>query len=191
MVMAYLFTGGHRDTALSMRQSVVAKSQQSQMTNWRPGKKLSFLLHSHTTHLKISTMVMEQLCSTSLSPHRTNCFDGDKPAGLAKHKDRLTLLIITNMDGSNHRKLAVIGQSKTSHCLQKKYKMQVKDMTVYWYASKNSWMIGKIHHQIMTKFNNQMRMASCHVLYVCYNASSHQVQEYSNIKFLMLSPMLH
>ena len=61
--------------------------------------------------------------------HRTYCFDGDKPAGSAKCKDRLTLLIIiiiTNMDGSDHRKLSVIGKSKTPRCLHKKYKMQVK-----------------------------------------------------------------
>ena len=63
-------------------------------------------------------------------------FDGDKPAGSAKRKDRLTLLIITNMDGSDHRKLSVIGKSKTPRCLQKKYKMQVKDMSVDWYASR-------------------------------------------------------
>ena len=31
-------------------------------------------------------------------PYRTYCFDGDKPASSAKCKDRLTLLIITNMD---------------------------------------------------------------------------------------------
>ena len=43
--------------------------------------------------------------------HRTYCFDGDKPAGSAKCKDRLTLFIITNMDGSDHRKLSVIGKS--------------------------------------------------------------------------------
>ena len=65
-------------------------------------------------------------------PHRTYCFEGDKPAGSAKCKDRLTLLIITNMDGSDHRKLSVIGKAKNPHCLQKKYKMQVKDMAVDW-----------------------------------------------------------
>ena len=80
-------------------------------------------------------------------PHRTYCFDGDNPAGSAKCKDRLTLLIITNMDGSDHRKLSVIGKSKTPCCLQKKYKMQVKDMSVDWYALKNAWMTGEIHHQ--------------------------------------------
>ena len=121
-------------------------------------------------------------------PHRTYCFEGDKPAGSAKHKDRLTLLIITNMDGSDHRKLSVIGKAKNPRCLQKKYKMQVKDMVVDWYASKNAWMTGDIHDRIMTKFNNQMRAAGHHVLYVCDNASSHQNREYSHIKILRLPP---
>ena len=102
-------------------------------------------------------------------PHRTYCFDSEKPAGSAKCKDRLTLLIITNMDGSDHRKLSVIGKSKTPRCLQKKYKMQVKDMAVDWYASKNAWMTGEIHHQNMTKLNNEMRLSNCHILYVCDN----------------------
>ena len=92
------------------------------------------------------------------------------------------------MDGSDHRKLSVIGKSKTPYCLQKKYKMQVKDMSVDWYASKNAWMTGEIHHQIMTKLNNEMRLSNHHILYVCDNASSHQVREYSHIKFLMLPP---
>ena len=61
-------------------------------------------------------------------------------------------------------------------------------MTVDWYASKNAWMTGEIHHQIMTKLNNEMRLSNCHILYVCDNASSHQVREYSHIKFLILPP---
>ena len=116
------------------------------------------------------------------------CFNGDKPAGSAKCKDRLTLLMITNMDGSDHRKLAVIGKAKTPQCLAKKYKMQVQDMAVDWYASKNAWMTGDIHHKVMTKFNDEMRKSNRHILYVCDNASSHQVREYSHIKFLMLPP---
>ena len=121
-------------------------------------------------------------------PHRTYCFNGDKPADSAKRKDRLTLLLITNMDGSDHRKLSVIGKAKKKRCLAKKYKMQVKDMAVDWYASKNAWMTGELHHQIMTKMNNEMRKSNRHMLYVCDNASSHQVWEYAHIKFLMLHP---
>ena len=98
-------------------------------------------------------------------PYRTYWFD-DKPTGSAKCKDRLTLLIITNMDGSNHRKFLVISKSKTSHCLHKKYKMQVKDMAVDWYISKNAWMTGEIHHQIITKLNKEMRLSNWHILFV-------------------------
>ena len=75
---------------------------------------------------------------------------------------------------SNHRKLAVIGKSKTPQCFKKKHKMQVEEMAVNWYASKNTWMTGEIHHKIMTKFHNQIRLAGCHVLCVCDNASSDQ-----------------
>ena len=121
-------------------------------------------------------------------PHRTYCFEGDKLAGSAKHKDRLTLLIITNMDGSDHRKLSVIGKAKNPCCLQKKYKMQVKDMVIDWCASKNAWITGEIHDRIMTKFNNQIREAGRKVLYVCDNASSHGKGEYSNIRVLRLPP---
>ena len=108
-------------------------------------------------------------------PHRTYCHVDDKPAGSTKCKDRLTLLIITDMDGSDHRKLSVTGKAKNPCCLQKKYKMTVNEMAVDWYASKNAWMTGGIHHGFVTKFNNQMRKAGHHVLYVCDNASSHQV----------------
>ena len=54
-------------------------------------------------------------------------------------------------------------------------------MAVDWYASQNAWMTGEIHHQIMSKLNNEMRLPNCHILYVCGNASSHQVQEYSQL----------
>ena len=90
-------------------------------------------------------------------PHRTYCFTTDKRAGSTKCKDRFTLMIITNMDGSDHRKLAVIGKAKNPQCLKRKYKMTVNNMAVDWYASKNAWMTGEIHNQIMTKLNNQMR----------------------------------
>ena len=187
-VMDHILPGGLRGTALSTRQSVVAKSRRLPMMNLKPGRKLFFSPPLPGTHQTTFTMGMKLPCFNKSLPHRTYCFDGDKPAGSAKRKDRLTLLIITNMDGSDHRKLSVIGKSKTPRCLQKKYKMQVKDMSVDWYASKNAWMTGEIHHQIMTKLNNEMRLSNRHILYVCDNASSHQVREYSHIKFLMLPP---
>ena len=96
--------------------------------------------------------------------------------------------MITNMDGSDHRKLTVIGKSKTPCVLHQKYKMKPEDMAVDWYSSKNAWMTGDIHHKVMTKLNKQMRWSNRHILYICDNAAAHQVKEYSHIKFLMLPP---
>ena len=81
-------------------------------------------------------------------PHRTYCNTGQEPADSVKCKDSPTLLIITNMDESDHRKLSVIGKAKNPCCLQKKYKIQVKDMAVNWYASKNAKMTGDIHQKL-------------------------------------------
>ena len=77
-----------------------------------------------------------------------NCFNGDKTTGSVKCKGALTL------NGYNHRKLS--GKSKISNCSHKKYTMQVKNIAVDWYTSKNAWVAGEIHHQIMTKLNNKM-----------------------------------
>ena len=165
-----------------------SKESAAPMMNWKPGRKLFLSPLLPGTHQTTFTMGMKLPCFTS------RCLTGPiilmvtSQQVLQNGKDRLTLLIITNMDGSHHRKLSVIGKSKTPRCLQKKYKMQVKDMSVDWYASKNAWMTGEIHHQIMTKLNNEMRLSNRHILYVCDNASSHQVRDYSHIKFLMLPP---
>ena len=65
------------------------------------------------TQPKMYTTVTKQPYSTSLCLIEHIARLVRKPAGSAKHKDRLTLLIITNMDGSDHRKLSVIGKAKT------------------------------------------------------------------------------
>ena len=51
-------------------------------------------------------------------------------------------------------------------------------MSVDWYASKNAWMTGEIHHQIMSKLNNEMRLSNRHILYVlwqCFQPPSPRV----------------
>ena len=171
-VMGRSYTGGQNGMALLTRQFAVLKSQQQMQMNWRSGHTLYLFLHSKATPQVIFTTVMRQLYSTNLFLIELIAM---LMTSLQVLQNVKTLLIITNMDGSDHRKLSVIGKAKNPHCLQKKYKMTVNEMAVDWYASKNAWMTGDIHHRIMTKFNNQMRKAGRHVLYVCDNASSHQV----------------
>ena len=124
-VMDHLLPDGLRGTCIvNLRQSVVARSQPPLMHELETWKETVLPTLARYLPNDIYNGDETALFYRSL-PHRTYCFDSDKPAGSAKCKDRLTLLIITNMDGSDHRKLSVIGKSKTPRCLQKKYKMQV------------------------------------------------------------------
>ena len=94
-VMDCILPGGLRGTALSTRQSVVAKSQRLPMMNLKPGRKL-FFSPTLARYLPNDIYYGDETALFYKSlPHRTYCFDGDKPAGSAKRKDRLTLLIIT------------------------------------------------------------------------------------------------
>ena len=150
-VMAHSFTSGWRDIVLWTWQYVVAKSQQLQMTNWKHGKKLSFFpnlqttpatprfLHCDETALFFKSLTVQNYCLTS-----------DKPAGSAKCNDRLMLLLITNMDGSDHRKLSVVGKSKTWQKLYSRsvfYVMRVEKTKIY---VTNSYFI-------LTEFNTSQK----------------------------------
>ena len=104
--MVHSFTGGIVNKAIC--GSKESADPQDQLETW----KETVLLPTIARYSPIYNGDETALFYKSL-PHRTYCFDGDKPAGSAKRKDRLTLLIITNMDGSDHRKLSVIGKSKT------------------------------------------------------------------------------
>ena len=103
-------------------------------------------------------------------------------------KKGLTLLIITNMDGSYHRKAVCYRQSYEPSLLAEEVQNgQLLTWLLTGMHQKNAWMAGEIHHRKKIKFHNQMRKAGRHVLYVCDNASSHQVREYSHIKFFMFA----
>ena len=120
-------------------------------------------------------------------PHRTYAHADEKMFGGGKNKDRLTLLMITNMDGSDKRKLTAIGRAKNPRCL-KKYNMRPEHMQVHWMATKKAWMTAAKHHEAVEQLNKDMRRQNHHVLYVCDNAACHAVKEYSNVKMLMLPP---
>lgn len=121
-------------------------------------------------------------------PHRSYVMKGEKPSGGKKNKNRVTMLQIVNMDGSDKRKLSVIGKAKKPQCVRKKYKMEMNQLPVDWYASKNAWMTGLIFDEIMTKWNRELRQQKRKVLLVLDNASCHPNNDYSNIEILFLIP---
>lgn len=119
-------------------------------------------------------------------PHRTYCFKEEHPEGFSKQRARVTIMQIVNMDGSDKRKLSVIGSAVNPQCF-KQNNIKKDQLPVDYYASKAAWMTSEIHHEMMTKFNDDMKRQNRNILYVCDNASMHKRHtEYSNIKFLFL-----
>lgn len=72
-------------------------------------------------------------------PLKTYAFKGDKCSGGKHAKDRISVLIGANMDGSEKLPLLVIGKSKTQRCFK-----HTKTLPVRYEANKKSWMTKEI-----------------------------------------------
>ena len=85
--MDHSFTGGLRGAALSTRQYVVVRRQlhpNDELETWKEMVLLPTLARYSPNDIyngDETTLFYKSL------PHRTYCFDGDKPAGSAKHRD--------------------------------------------------------------------------------------------------------
>ncbi len=121
-------------------------------------------------------------------PHRTNCLRGEDPAGHRQYKDRLTLLLICNMTGSDKVKPIMIGKAAKPQCLKAIYNMTPAQLPCDWYASKKAWMNTKIFLEIMTKWNNKLSIQRKKIVLFLDNASSHALPELSHIKLVFLPP---
>ena len=74
-----------------------------------------------------------------LTPSQTLRFKGETCSGGKLSKERLTILVTSNMTGSYKQKLLVIGKSKTPRCFK-----NVKNLTVDYKSNKKVWMTGDI-----------------------------------------------
>ena len=90
--------------------------------------------------------------------------------GTKKSKNRLTIALCANSDGSHKCKPLVIGKSKKPRCFARHF-----DPSVYvTYVSNNkAWMTGVIFQEWLQRFNLIMKMKKRHVLLLVDNAGSH------------------
>lgn len=106
--------------------------------------------------------------------------------GTKKIKDRISLALCANADGSEKSRLLVIGKSKRPRCF--------KNFRVELYAdykfNKKAWMTGLIFSEWLNDFNKKMKIQGRKVLLLLDNAPSHtvpQVEDRENATTLGLS----
>lgn len=123
-------------------------------------------------------------------PDRTLCFIREKPKGGKKRSDKLTLLIIANMDGSDKQTPWIIGKAEKPRRLKSVHKMEVRDLPVKYAATAKAWMTTDLWDHILSRWNRRLAKAGRKIVLFADNASCHGggTLRYSNIRLEFLPP---
>lgn len=105
-----------------------------------------------------------------------------------KRKDRLTLLLICNMSGTDKQRPVIIHKVRKPHCFKRDHGITPKDLPVDYYSSRSGFINHRIFQEILSKWNRKLVRQNRKVLLMVDNASSHTLAEYSNINMQYLMP---
>jgi hypothetical protein len=103
-----------------------------------------------------------------LTPERT--LTTEAGSGGKKSKDRITLALTTNADGSEKLEPWIIGKSKNPRCFKG---INRRHLRLQYRYNKTKWMTGLIIEEYLRWFNNKMRGRK--VLLLLDNFSGHEL----------------
>uniref|UniRef100_H3AH01 HTH CENPB-type domain-containing protein n=1 Tax=Latimeria chalumnae TaxID=7897 RepID=H3AH01_LATCH len=89
---------------------------------------------------------------------------------LKKAMDRITLLVCANMNGSDRRKLLVIGKSQCPCCMKG---VNPATLPVTYKSNKTAWMTGAIFEDWLTQWDKELVRKGRMILVLVDNALSH------------------
>lgn len=102
-----------------------------------------------------------------LMPSKTYSFSDESTHGCKKSKDRITLVLITNADGTD-RMCSMIGKSAKPRAFRGQ-----KVLPIDYYSQPNAWIDLNIFGKIVSKFNSKMKKKNKKVLLFIDNCSTH------------------
>ncbi|XP_063243689.1 tigger transposable element-derived protein 4-like [Bacillus rossius redtenbacheri] len=113
-------------------------------------------------------------------PNKTLCFKGEKCHGGKLSKNRITILLLTNADGSEKFPLFVIGKSKKPRCFK-----NIKTLPTLYEANNKSWMTGSLFQQQIQAFDRKMALRNRNVLLFIDQCPAHKINiELRNVKIV-------
>ena len=117
-------------------------------------------------------------------PNRTLTFKGESCHGGKLSKERLTLLLGANMDGSDKVEPLIIGRSANPRCFR-----GIKSVPLPYEANKSAWMTSTVWIKWIKGFNARMKRLNKSVLLFIDNCPAHpRVDKLSNVKVVYLPP---
>ncbi|XP_054708071.1 tigger transposable element-derived protein 4-like [Uloborus diversus] len=119
-------------------------------------------------------------------PDKTLTFKGDECFGGKRSKDRITVLVTSNMTGEEKLKLLVIGKSKNPRCFK-----GIKPLEVNYQNSRKAWMTGEIFEKWLLDLDKKFGKEKRKIALFVDNCPSHPPEVKSkvkNIKLIFLPP---
>ncbi|XP_069354655.1 tigger transposable element-derived protein 4-like [Maniola hyperantus] len=87
----------------------------------------------------------------NMAPDQTLKFKGEKCVGGKLFKERITVLVVANMSGTEKRKLMVIGKSNLQ-CFK-----NIKQLPVTYKANKSAWMTAQFFEEEVRKWDAELK----------------------------------
>ena len=97
----------------------------------------------------------------------------DKTKGVKKPKDRISVMLCSNADGSDKLKPLIIGKTWKPRC----FKQFNPKLYCDYYANKKAWMVNGILDEFLKSLNRRMARDNRHILMLMDNAPSHIIPE--------------
>lgn len=117
-------------------------------------------------------------------PSRTLTMKGEKCSGGKFSKERITVMVACNMDGSEKIPLLVIGKSAKPRCFQK-----VKTLPVDYAFSKKAWMNSEIFTKWLNNLDLKFHREKRKICLILDNCAAHiEVKGLKAIKCVFLPP---
>jgi len=120
-----------------------------------------------------------------LMPNKTIAYKGENCHGGKQSKERLTVLLCANADGSDKLKPLIIGKAKNPRCFK-----NVKNLPCKYDSNKNAWMTGNIFLEFLRDLNSRMIREKRNVLLFIDRCPAHptDLPNLSNIKVIFFPP---
>lgn len=119
-----------------------------------------------------------------LTPNKTLAFNNDSCTGGKNSKERVSLLIGANADGSEKLPLLMIGKSAKPRCFN-----NVKSLPLKYVSNRKSWMTSTIWEDYLLNLDKKFKEENRSVVFIADNCPSHtNVTGLKSIKLIFLPP---
>lgn len=124
----------------------------------------------------------------NLLPDKTFSFKGETCHGGKRSKERVTVLVCGNADGSDKWPLWVIGKAKNPRCFK-----NIRNLPCTYRHNKSAWMTCKTFHEFLLAMDRKMAVQNRKIILFVDHCAAHpkDLAHLNNVRVEFLPPIQH